>query len=133
MNASSEPALKAYKQVQTEVATETANPHTLISMLLTAITDRLCDAERSFATNDLKQRGEQVSKAQTILFSLRSTLDFDQGGELARMLDSLYDYCIRQLSQAHIDNDVVPVLEVKGLIGQIGDAWNTIPKNLQAK
>ena len=133
MNASSEPALKAYKQVQTEVATETANPHTLISMLLTGVTDRLCDAERSFATNDLKQRSEQVSKAQTILFSLRSTLDFDQGGELARMLDSLYDYCIRQLSHAHIDNDVDPVLEVKGLIGQIGEAWDTIPTNLQAK
>ena len=133
MNASSEPALAAYKEVQTEVATQTADPHTLVSMLLTGITDRLCNAERSFVHNDLKQRSEDVTKAQNILFGLRSTLDFEQGGELARLLDSLYDYCIRQLTSAHIEGRLEPILEVKGLIGEIREAWGLIPKELHEK
>ena len=72
-------------------------------------------------------RSDSITKAQTILFGLRSTLDFKKGGELSRLLDSLYDYCIRQLTQAHVNNDVAPVVEVKGLIGQISSAWDSIP------
>ena len=127
MNASSEPALAAYKEVQTEIATQTADPHTLVSMLLTGITDRLCTAEQGFENEDLKIRSESISKAQNILFGLRSTLDFKKGGELSRLLDSLYDYCIKQLTWAQVNNDVAPVVEVKGLIGQIGSAWDSIP------
>ena len=127
MNSSINSAMQAYKEVYTEVAAETADPHKLVSMLFHGVSDRLCTAEQGFENKDLTVRSESITKAQTILFGLRSTLDFKKGGELSRLLDSLYDYCIRQLTQAHVSNDVSPVVEVKGLIGQISSAWDSIP------
>ena len=127
MNSSINSAMQAYKEVYTDVAAETADPHKLVSMLFNGVSDRLCTAEQGFETDDLKIRSESISKAQNILFGLRSTLDFKKGGELSRLLDSLYDYCIKQLTLAHVNNDVAPVVEVKGLIGQIGSAWDSIP------
>ena len=126
MNSSVNAALQAYKEVHTDVAAEDADPHKLVSMLFSGMFDRLCTAEQCFKNQDLKERSESITKAQTILFGLRSTLDFEKGGELSRMLDSLYDYCIRQLTQAHVSNDVSPVVEVKALIGQISGAWDSM-------
>ena len=126
MNSSINSAMQAYKEVYTEVAAET-DPHKLVSMLFHGVSDRLCTAEQGFENKDLTVRSDSITKAQTILFGLRSTLDFKKGGELSRLLDSLYDYCIRQLTQAHVSNDVSPVVEVKGLIGQISSAWDSIP------
>ena len=127
MNSSINSAMQAYKEVYTEVAAEAADPHKLVSMLFHGITDRLCTAEQGFENKNLMLRGESITKAQTILFGLRSTLDFKNGGELSRLLDSLYDYCIKQLTRAHVDNELSPVVEVKGLIGQISSAWDSIP------
>ena len=127
MNSSINSAMQAYKEVYTEVAAETADPHKLVSMLFHGVSDRLCTAEQGFENKDLTVRSDSITKAQTILFGLRSTLDFKKGGELSRLLDSLYDYCIRQLTQSHVSNDVSPVVEVKGLIGQISSAWDSIP------
>ena len=126
MNSSINSAMQAYKEVYTEVAAESADPRALVSMLFSGIADRLCTAEQGFESNDLKVRGESITKAQTILFGLRSTLDFKKGGELSRLLDSLYDYCIRQLTLAHANNEVAPVVEVKALIGQISSAWDSM-------
>ena len=126
MNPSINSAMQAYKEVHTDVAAEVADPHELVGMLFHGILDRLCTAEQGFENEDLKLRSESITKAQTILFGLRSTLDFSKGGELSRLLDSLYDYCIRQLTRAHVGSDLAPVVEVKGLIGQISSAWDSI-------
>lgn len=127
MNANNNSALKAYADVQTKVAVETADQHSLVSMLFSGIIDSLIAVEKSFDSCDLESRSTYVTKAQTILFNLRSTLDHEKGGEIARLLDSLYDYCIRQLSRSHAASEIEPVREVKGLIKQIGEAWDSMP------
>ena len=127
MNANNSSALKAYADVQTKVAVESADQHSLVGMLFSDIIDSLIAVEKSFDSCDLEARSTYVTKAQTILFSLRSTLDHDKGGEIARLLDSLYDYCIRQLSRSHAGGEIEPVREVKGLIKQIGEAWDSMP------
>ena len=127
MNANNSSALKAYTDVKTKVAIESADQHSLVSMLFSGIIDSLLAIENSFDSCDLEARSTYVTKAQSILFGLRSTLDHDKGGEIARLLDSLYDYCIRQLSSSHAGSDIEPIREVKGLIKQIGEAWDSIP------
>jgi flagellar protein FliS len=127
MNANNSSALKAYTDVQTKVAVESADQHSLVSMLFSGVVDSLIKVEQSFQSSDLKTRSENITKSQSILFGLRSTLDHDSGGELARLLDSLYDYCIRQLTRSHASNEIEPAREVKGLIKQIGEAWDSMP------
>lgn len=120
-------ALKAYTDVQTKVAIDSADQHTLVSMLFNGIIDSLILMEKTYETRDLKARSKNLTKSQTILFALRSTLDHANGGEIARLLDSLYDYCIRQLTRSHASSDVELVQEVRGLIRQIGEAWDSMP------
>lgn len=127
MNANNTSALKAYKAVHTNVAVDSSDQHSLVSMLFSGILDSLLKVESSFETSDLETRTFYVSKSQSILHGLRSTLDHKRGGEIARLLDSLYDYCNRQLTRSLTSEVVEPVQEVKGLIRQISEAWNSMP------
>ena len=58
MNSSINSAMQAYKEVYTDVAAETADPHKLVSMLFNGVSDKLCTAEQGFENEDLKIRGE---------------------------------------------------------------------------
>ena len=62
MNSSINSAMQAYKEVYTEVAAETADPHKLVSMLFNGVSDRLCTAEQGFENGDLKVRGRALPK-----------------------------------------------------------------------
>jgi flagellar protein FliS len=66
-----------------------------------------------------------VQKALAIVGELKAALDLSQG-DIARNLDSLYDYICRLLLVAHIPNkrDVLP--EVSQLLGEIRAAWAAI-------
>tara|TARA_S200000501_G_scaffold351611_1_gene369642 strand:+ start:199 stop:606 length:408 start_codon:yes stop_codon:yes gene_type:complete len=128
MNALNRSALKAYSHVKTNAVAEYADSHELVGMLFEGVLDNLCKAAHGFESGDLAIRGEAITKAQNILFGLRSTLDHNQGGEIARLLDSLYDYCIRRLTQAHAQNECEAIQEAKVLIGQISEAWSEMPE-----
>lgn len=129
MNALNRSALQAYSNVKTNAAAEYTDSHGLVSMLFEGVLDNLCKAAHGFENGDVAIRGDAITKAQNILFGLRSTLDHKQGGEIARLLDSLYDYCIRRLTQAHAQNESEAVQEAKVLIGQISEAWSEMPKD----
>ncbi|PUU87750.1 MAG: flagellar protein FliS, partial [Halanaerobium sp.] len=60
---------------------------------------------------------KNIIKAQNIILELQSTLNKEQGGQIAVQLESLYDYIYRELIQAnlnkntkHLDN-VIPLVE----------------------
>lgn len=127
MNAFNRTALKAYGRVGKEAAVEFADNHELVKMLFSGTVDSMCNAERYFNEENIAERGTAIGKAQRILFGLRATLDHEKGGELARNLDSLYDYCIRQLTAAHASNDVDKLREARALMVQIREAWEVMP------
>ncbi len=131
MNALNRTALQAYSNIKTDAVAEFAehaDGHALVSMLFEGLLDNLCKAAHGFEYGDLEARTEAITKSQQIFFGLSSTLDHDQGGEIARLLESLYDYCVRQLTQAHASNNGEPIQEVKVLISQISEAWSEMPK-----
>ena len=68
-----------------------------------------------------------MTRAQKILFGLRDSLDFEKGGELATNLDSLYEYCLRRLTNAHAREDDSIFGEVMDLMVTIRDAWKQLP------
>jgi len=129
MNSFSRAALKSYTNVNKDIAVDSADNHELVKMLFSGAVDAICQAEGCFKSGDLVVRGESITKAQTILFGLRSTLDHVKGGELARNLDSLYEYCSRQLTKAHVSNELEPVQEARSLLAQIREAWQIMPLN----
>ncbi|MGA1073403.1 MAG: flagellar export chaperone FliS [Pseudohongiellaceae bacterium] len=126
MNAFAKRALFSYGSV-TQTKADTADSHELVKLLFQGLTDRIAAARNALERGERMERADCVTRAQKILFGLRQTLDFEQGGELARNLDSLYDYCTRRLTEGHAREDDTVFQEVHELMVQIRDAWNVMP------
>ena len=126
MNAFAKRALFSYGSV-TQTKADTADSHELVKLLFQGLTDRIAAARNALERGERMERADCVTRAQKILSGLRQTLDFEQGGELARNLDSLYDYCTRRLTEGHAREDDTVFQEVHELMVQIRDAWNVMP------
>ena len=118
--------ISAYQSVAM-VSEETRDPHELVKLLFVGLTDRIASARAALDKGDREARAIAVTRAQKILFGLRDSLDFNAGGELALNLDSLYDYCLRRLSEAHAKEDDAIFAEVMELMVIIREAWKEIP------
>lgn len=70
---------------------------------------------------DLKNYG--IQKAMAIIAEFRNTLDHKIGGEIASNLDALYDFMIRSLTQANIDNNIEHLQVVDGLLVDLRATW----------
>ena len=129
MNAES--AFGAYITTKNESAVTDATPHKLISLLLERVSESVATASGAAKRRESALAGEAIGKALNILESLRAFLDHDEGGEIAANLDDLYDYMGRRLLEATSDRNPETFSEVSGLLSQIRQGWDEIPKELR--
>ena len=116
-------ALNAYAQVDVQVAVDSASPVQIIILLYDGAINALAAAKGKMREMRLAEKGQLVSKAIGIVEGLRSILDHDKGGEIARNLDNLYDYMKRRLVAANLKNEPEGLDEVAQLLGNLREAW----------
>ena len=124
-------AMNQYKQVGGQMAIESADPHTLIQMLIDGAIERIIKAKLCMEHNDLAKKGELISKAISIIDGLKVSLDMNAGGDIADNLASLYDYMQRQLLQANLNNETANLDEVVALMNEIRSGWMAIPQDVR--
>ncbi|WP_038906396.1 flagellar export chaperone FliS [Dickeya zeae] len=125
-------ASQAYAQVSVESAVMSATPHQLIVMLFDGTKSALVRARILLEQNDVVGKGNALSKAIDIISNgLKLGLDMGNGGELAENLADLYDYMVRRLLHANINNDLQAIMEVEALLDNIADAWKQIGPGYQ--
>ncbi|NKI74838.1 flagellar export chaperone FliS [Dickeya sp. CFBP 2040] len=118
---------QAYAQVSVESAVMSASPHQLIVMLFDGAKSALIRARILLEQNDIVGKGNALSKAIDLISNgLKLGLDMEKGGELAENLADLYDYMVRRLLHANINNDLQAIIEVESLLDNIADAWKQI-------
>ncbi len=122
-----------YQQVELSSSVESADKHQLIQMLFDGLVSSLVAAEYHIKNENIPAKGKSISRACQILVGLQTSLDHKSGGDIARNLGDLYDYSSRRLFQANISNDASIVAEVRSLLSQIKDAWETVPEALKAQ
>ncbi len=130
-------ALSAYR----ETRVRTASQGQLIVMLYDELVKQLdaaleiLDSKTDFKKypNKIEPFNNAIIKAQEIITELMASLDFDQGGEIARNLFSLYNWFNRELLQANINRDFVRVRAVRELINQLRGAWQDIVSKTSAE
>ena len=120
-------ALSQYKSIDLNTAVEAASPHQLIGMLFRGVLEALAKASGAIERKDIQLRTQQLNKATEIIVTLKGSLNFEQGGEVAENLDGLYDYMLRTLMEANRENDLTKVKEVSELIVTISEGWSQIP------
>lgn len=119
-------ALKQYRQLGLEAEVNSANPHRLIQLLYAGAIDRLTVAQGAMERKDLSLKGEQISKAISIIGGLRASLDLEAPGELPANLDQLYEYMEVRLLQASTANNQELLAEVIELLKTLKSGWDGI-------
>ncbi len=121
---SSNDPVRLYRETQIK----TANQIKLIVMLYDGAIRHVTQAVE-LAANGHRSYDEMhrhLTAAQDIIGELQASLDFDQGGELARSLYAIYAYCNRRLLEANLAKDPAPMEEVRRHLGGLREAWHTI-------
>jgi flagellar protein FliS len=123
-------ALSTYK----ETRIKTASQGQLIIMLYDEAVknlDRgleLLDSNRTGKRDPgkIEQIGKSVMKTQEIITELMVSLDFEQGGEIAKNLFALYTWFNRELLEANIKQDIQRITIVRNMLNELRNAWHEI-------
>ena len=124
-------AMNQYKQVGTKVAVDVADPHHLIQMLIDGALEKINSAKYHMVKQDIAKKGEDISKAISIIDGLRTSLDMEKGGEIADNLLALYDYMQRKLVESNMNNKMEGLDEVASLMNEIKAGWSAIPQDVK--
>jgi len=122
-------ALDQYSQNAVQAGIESASPHRLIQMLMEGAMARIATAKGHMERREIRDKGEQIGCAISIIEGLKASLDHDKGGEIARNLEDLYIYMERRLIEANRDNNPCLLDEVSDLFRQIKEAWDAIAEH----
>lgn len=131
MSAMTNSAVQEYQSVGLHSGIADANSHRLIQMLMEGALQRIAQAKGNLERGETANKGENISVAIAIIDALQSSLDMEKGGEIAQNLEGLYNYMIRCLSDANIQNDMGKLNEVVSLLLEVKGAWDAIPDQLK--
>lgn len=115
-----------YKSIELQSRIDTASPHELIELLLQGARSHIATAQGNIQRNQIKDKGEHIGKAISIVEGLKSSLNQDQGGEIAVNLLKLYDYIQHILLKANLTNDEDLLAQSNMLLAEVHQAWQAI-------
>ncbi len=118
--------IKHYQREALKTRLASADPYEVTQMLMEGALESMKIAKINIENKDLENKSKFIAKATTIIDSLRLSLNFEIGGELAANLAALYGYMSETLLDASIKNDYSKVDEVIVLLNDIKNAWDQI-------
>lgn len=77
-----------------------------------------------FEKNDIESRVNAINKGIEVVNALLSILNYEQGGDIAQRLRSLYLYSIKKLSTANFNKDPKLILEVTRIFKDLHSGWS---------
>jgi flagellar protein FliS len=130
-------ALSAYK----ETRIRTASQGQLIIMLYDEAVKQLDKGLELIALNSTGKKdpsriehiGKAIVKTQAIITELMVSLDFDQGGEIAKNLFALYTWFNKELLEANMDMDPVRITAVRKMFNDLRISWAEIAAKTSAE
>ena len=114
--------INAYKQVNVT----TADPRRLVLMCYEGALGSLKTAREKYISGEYELKGKAIQKTQDILSLLMSSLNFEKGGEIARNLESLYNYMLRRIIEGDMKKDVKAFDEVIFMLSELESAWKEV-------
>ena len=103
-----------------------------IVLLYDGILKCLADARLAIEENRIVDRFNAIKKASDIVNGLNSALDFENGGEIAPMLDQFYNYVFFRLQRASMESSVDIVDELTANVTEMRNAFAAVAQNPDA-
>ena len=99
----------------------------LLLLLDTASTD-LKKARMGIEDNNLKVKGEAISRAVNIFTELDCALDHDIGKDLTENLSRLYRFMMDRLTVANLKNDLTALADAERVLAHLHDGFKQAVK-----
>jgi flagellar protein FliS len=116
---------KAYQGNQVEGS----GPLGLVLLTYEAIYKSLAHAHRAIEAGDLAAEADHAGRALEGIVELVSSLNMEEGGEVAKNLASLYTYMIRRLSEGMCTSSTAHIQEVMQLVQTLREGWQKLARD----
>lgn len=110
---------RTYRQLSVQGAT----PLGLVVMLFDGAIAVLLRAIDAIKAHDIEEKCRHLNRALAVIIQLEGTLNFQQGGEIARNLESFYAYSRDQVMKANIQNSADILRALTEHWATLRDAW----------
>jgi flagellar secretion chaperone FliS len=115
-------AIAAYK----ENAVATQSKGRLVVLLYEGAIRYLKQAQQALEADDMAAKGEYINKAVAILGELDSCLNMEDGGEIAQNLRSIYQFMVRHLSDANIQQNPAYIQDALSCLESLNEGWKSV-------
>ncbi|MHC4267015.1 MAG: flagellar export chaperone FliS [Planctomycetota bacterium] len=115
----------SYKKSQVE----TASPIDLIIILYDRVIVLLDKARNEILEKKFEEKNTSLTKATDIVFELLTTLDNDKGGEIAASLSRIYNFVIREITNANMSLNTKELDNAKRILSELRESWISIKNN----
>jgi flagellar protein FliS len=103
-----------------------ADPIELVRMLYQEATRAVKNARSHLAAGDIAARARSISQTSAVVIELATSLDHERGGKISANLAQLYDYMLRRLTEANLQQSDGPLAEVLGLLTTLSEGWDGV-------
>ena len=99
------------------------SPERLIEMLYEGVLRFNAQAKKAIKDKNIEKKLYWTNRTIDIITELLIVLDMEQGGDTAMYLSGLYNYQIKLLSQAVINDDIEKIDECSQVFKGLLEAW----------
>jgi flagellar protein FliS len=119
--------IRQYQQTQIM----TSSGIQIVVLLYDAAIQSIESARAGIESNNLKDKGQTIGRAISIVGELNSVLDFERGGEIATSLRRLYDYMMAELVTANVRNDARYLEGPRRCLITLREGWREVAAQQQ--
>ncbi len=123
--------LQIYRQQQVQHEIEQASPVRLVVMLYDKAMSLLQQAVLHIDRNNVKAKGEALNRVVEIIGELQAVLNGEEGGVVAQNLDAMYEFMIRSVTLANLNNDPQPLDGVLMVLEELRKGWQELEQMTQ--
>ena len=96
---------------------------------MTIVADKIENEKTTISNNNIKSKSNHFTRAMLAIYSLQTSLDFEEGGDLSIKLFQLYEYCRTQLIKGFARKVVDGIRSAVNALKEILLAWEEMEQN----
>jgi len=116
----------AYLKMQVEMA----SPIEHVILLYEKVILLLKEIDSSIINEDVQGKIDAIIKADRIIRVLRDSLDMERGGEIAKNLNSLYEFILNSLVIVNARNDRKLLSDLIFILENLKEGWEGIKNKI---
>lgn len=113
-------------EVYQNTAIETADQKTLILLCYDEAIRSLELAKEFYLRKDYEKKAREIIRAQGLIGELLTSLNMEDGGQIAKNLSAIYTFILNQITVADLKQDFKSFDKIMWMLKELRSAWASI-------